>query len=141
MPERPALVAPHICHACGGEIAEAFGLRKHDIPHGGHVASVYALLFRAPCCGRLVELPLRMAGAEVTCPHPVCRARFSAPHEGVLHEREADAEPDYMRFDCPACKYPLQCNTRINGAPAAGMRVVCLACRCVIDVPPVGHRL
>ncbi len=139
LPEAPLLVTPHVCHACGGEISEAFGHRKLDIPHQGHVASIYALLFRAPCCGRLVELPLSRAGEEVPC--PACSTRFHAPRDGILHERESDADPDYMRFVCPACKYPLQCSTRVNGAPAAGLRVACLTCRCVIEIPHAGHRV
>jgi hypothetical protein len=139
--EPPLLIAPHTCHACNDEILTAFGLRRHDVAHKpGCRASVYALLFRCPCCGRHVELPLRLAGQAVEC--PACKTGFAAPRDGVLHERTADVEErEVMRFRCSACKQGLQCHTQVGGEAAVGMRVVCPACRCVIEVPPAGHRV
>lgn len=137
----PQLAAPHRCPRCLGEIHQPAGRRRATIDHEcGNRTDLYAILFRAPCCGAFVELPRSLAGKTHRC--PACPRSFVGPRDDVIHRTLGDVSPgQVMRFICPnsECLRRLQCNTHLNGDVVAGQLVVCPACAHVITVPAAGR--
>lgn len=147
-PTTPFLTGPHRCHVCGGETNRVLNLRRCTVIHRPPGADrkdncrmvVYAAIYLCPQCDgpTLLETPYHQWGQDVTC--PVCRSRFQAPRDDVLHEKAGDArEGVTMAFRCPGCDLTLRCDTRRAGEPITGTRVVCSGCRHVLIVPAHGE--
>jgi hypothetical protein len=148
--EKPRLTGPHVCHACKGEINQAFGHRRatiiHRLPaHGDKPAGdpcrmdIYAAIYTCPntVCRTLLESPSNQWGEMIAC--PACETRFLAPRDDILHEHAGDArEGQVIRFRCPSCHTTLRCDSTLQGHPMTGQRVVCNFCRNIIEVPGGG---
>lgn len=143
------LTGPHRCLVCGEESSSPVKKRRHTVLHRPTNSrrdncrmDVYAAIYFCPHCHpfTLLETPAYQWERQVSC--PVCDRRFQAPRDDVLLERDSHtSEGVQMSFTCPSCERDLRCDSLRRGRPISGLRVVCLHCRHLIEIPPHGERV